>query len=237
MCAMISIALVSSFLGLASIHNPPLDIMRTQILDSFFFLYKCGFLCTLSCPATCVCDIRCSTFSPLQTRSCDTVVSVTERSQTYSQSTVLTHTLQQKIAMAVTYVFKTSGLKAKKKIYSVSCRVFWSEAWPSKTEIWTMRLLHGNMCLHQALARPGGGGFTPVVSLLHGEHSSPSSCIPPLPPPLPLSLKSKTKPPHSLPGLEETNVLTVVIAWSTFRLLALVFYPVCGRVCMCSCIR
>lgn len=127
--------------------------------------------------------------------------------------------------------------KGKKKIYSVSCRVFWSEAWPSKTEIWTMRLLHGNMCLHQALARPGGGGFTPVVSLLHGEHSSPSSCIPPLPPPLPLSLKSKTKPPHSLPGLEETNVLTVVIAWSTFRLLALVFYPVCGRVCMCSCIR
>lgn len=125
----------------------------------------------------------------------------------------------------------------KKKIYSVSCRVFWSEAWSSKTEIWTMRLLHGNMCLHQALARPGGGGFTPVVSLLHGEHSSPSSCIPPLPPPLPLSLKSKTKPLHSLPGLEETNVLTVVIAWSTFRLLALVFYPVCGRVCMCSCIR
>lgn len=74
------------------------------------------------------------------------------------------------------------------------------EAWPSKTEIWTMRLLHGNMCLHQALARPGGGGFTPIVSLLHDEHSSPSSCIPPLPPPLPLSLKSKTKPPHSLPG-------------------------------------
>lgn len=115
MCAMISVALVSSFLGLASIHNPPLGHMRTQILDSFFFLYKCGFLCTLSCPATCIRGTRCSTFSPLQTRSCDTVVSVAERSQTYSQSTVLTHTLQQKIAMAVTYVFKTSGLKAKKK--------------------------------------------------------------------------------------------------------------------------
>lgn len=31
----------------------------------------------------------------------------------------------KKIAMVVTYVFKTSGLKAK-KIYSVSSRVFWS---------------------------------------------------------------------------------------------------------------
>lgn len=57
--------------------------------------------------------------------SCGTVVSVAEGSQTYSQSTVLTHALQQKIAMVVTYVFKTSGLKAK-KIYSVSSRVFWS---------------------------------------------------------------------------------------------------------------
>lgn len=115
MCAMISIAPVSSFLGLASIHNPPprFDIMCTQILDSFFFLYKCGFLCPLSCPATCVCGTRCSTFSPLRTWSCGTVVSVAEGSQTYSQSTVLTHAPQQKIALVVTYVFKTSGLKAK----------------------------------------------------------------------------------------------------------------------------
>lgn len=44
-----------------------------------------------------------------------------ERSQTYSQSTVLTHTLQQKIAMAVTHVFKTSGLKAKKKKKNLQC--------------------------------------------------------------------------------------------------------------------
>lgn len=61
-------------------------------------------------------------------------------------------TLQKKIVMVVTYVFQTSGLKAKKKkkkIYSVSSHVFWSEAWQSKTEIWTMRLLHGDMCLRQ----------------------------------------------------------------------------------------
>lgn len=200
LCALISMALVSSFLGLASIHSPPpLDIMRTQILDSFFFLYKCGFLWPLSCPATCVCGTRCSTFSPLQTWSCGTVVSVAERSQTYSQSTVLTHALQQKIAMVVTYVFKTSGLKAKNLQCFFPCFLIRRHD-QARLRSDPMRLLHGNMCLHEALARPGGGGFTPVVSLLHDGHSSPSSCIPPLPPPLPLSLKSKTKPPHSLPG-------------------------------------
>lgn len=132
--------------------------------------------------------------------SCGTVVSVAEGSQTYSQSTVLTHALQQKNSYGCNICIQDLWFEGKKKS-TVFLPVFSDpEAWPSKTEIWTMRLLHGNMCLHQALARPGGGGFTPVVSLLHDEHSSPSSCIPPPPPPLPLSLKSKTKPPHSLPG-------------------------------------
>lgn len=131
MCAMILMALVSSFLGVAAIHAfspltysaPRFWILFLSLCFFFLFPFLHTTLCTLSCLATCVSGTIWSTFSPLQTWSCDTIVSVAERSQTYSPSTVLTlFRKKKKIAMVVTYVFQTSGLKAK--IYSVSSHVF-----------------------------------------------------------------------------------------------------------------
>lgn len=102
------------------------------------------------------------------------------------------HTLQKKkkIAMVVTYVFQTSGLKAK--IYSVSSHVFWSEAWQSKTEIQTMRLLHGNVCLRQALAGPREEvlRLLSLCCMMNTHHFPPVSCL--LPPPLSLENWNKT---------------------------------------------
>lgn len=50
-----------------------------------------------------------------------------------------------------------------------------------------------------------GGGFTPVVCLLHDKHSSPFSCILPLASSSPSPLKSETKPPTSPTQLEENQ--------------------------------
>lgn len=47
MCAMILMALVSSFLGVVSIYTPPFDIKCTPILNIF---YRCVFLSFAPCP-------------------------------------------------------------------------------------------------------------------------------------------------------------------------------------------
>lgn len=87
--------------------------------------------------------------SPLNMILWHNFVSCRKEPDLFSKHCAQTLQKKNKIAMVVTYVFQTSGLKAKKKKSSVSSHVFWSEAWQSKTEIWTMRLLHGDICLRQ----------------------------------------------------------------------------------------
>lgn len=163
----------------------------------FFFLFPFlhTTLCTLSCLATCVSGTIWSTFSPLQTWSCDTIVSVAERSQTYSPSTVLT-------------------LFRKKKKNSYGCNICIPDLWfeGKNLQCFFPCFLIGGMTKQDwnpnyaspawqrvspsGPSRAQGGGFTPVVSLLHDEHTSLSSCILP---PASSSKFGKLKQNHHIP--------------------------------------
>lgn len=90
---------------------------------------------------------------------------------------VLCSHFSTKIAILVTYIFPSSDLKAK--IYCVSSHVFWSEAWKSKAEIWTVCLLHGNTRLCEALARPGEGVWLllSLCCMMNTHHLPPVSCL------------------------------------------------------------
>lgn len=101
---------------------------------------------------------------------------IAERSQTCSQRTVFT--LFSKNSDGCNICIPFLGFEGT--IYSVSSLLFWSGAWKTKIEIWTMSLLHGNiMCVTvRPSTSPPKGGFITVVSMLHDKHSSSSSCSP-----------------------------------------------------------
>lgn len=136
-------------------HAPPWHTAHPGF--EYFFFYRCGFpFCTepfAPCPVMLLWFAFQDTvpFLPFKhdpvTQFCQL-----QKGARLILKALCSNSSKKKIVMVVTYVFQTSGLKAKKKkkkIYSVSSHVFWSEAWQSKTEIWTMRLLHGDMCLRQ----------------------------------------------------------------------------------------
>lgn len=141
--------------ALPSFTHTPFDIQRTQVLNTFFFT-DVVFLFAhnpLHPVPSCYFDL-CFKIqylsSPLNMILWHNFVSCRKEPDLFSKHCAQTLQKKNKIAMVVTYVFQTSGLKAKKKKKSsVSSHVFWSEAWQSKTEIWTMRLLHGDICLRQ----------------------------------------------------------------------------------------
>lgn len=81
--------------------------------------------------------------------------------------------------MVVTYVFQTSGLKAKKKKKSTVFLPMFSDRRHDKARL-KSELCVSCMatCVSVSPSKARGGGFTPVVSLLHAKHRSPSSLYP-----------------------------------------------------------
>lgn len=214
---MMLMALLSSFLGVAIAHTHPLwhTAHRTQVLNTFFFI-DVVFLFAhdpLHPVPSCYFDLRFEIqylFSPSPNMILwHSSVSPRKEPDLFSKHCAQTLQRKKKKAMVVTYVFQTSGLKAKKK-KTTKTTVFlpmFSDRRHDKARLKSeLSVSCMATCVSVSPSKAWGGGFTPVVSLLHAKHSSPSSLypasclLPPPPLPLPLSLKSKTKLPHSLPS-------------------------------------
>ena len=135
-----------------------------------------------------------------------------ERSQTYCQRTMFTPFSRNSDGCNICIPF----LGFEGTICSVSSLLFWSGAWKTTTEIWTVSLLHGNIMYVtvRPTGQPWAGGFITVVSVLHDKHSSsPPVVLPHIH--FTLRLKSKTTPhtpPRFLPAIRRR--LTFWQLWS-----------------------
>jgi hypothetical protein len=133
-------------------------------------------LWTLSCPpVTCFCYTRkmWHLFSSLNMVQCHGGIS--DHQQTCSQSTVFT--LFSKNSYGCNICIPFLWFESK----NLQCFFTSFLIGGMKKQDWNLNYASPAwqhiVCLHQALGKPRKGSFTLVVSLLHDEHSSPSSCI------------------------------------------------------------
>lgn len=198
----------------------------------WFFSLIHTTLWTLSCPpVTRFCCIRCSTFSPFWTWSSDAAASVAERSQTCSQSTVFTLSSKNSYGCNICIPFLWFEGKTLQCFFTYFLIGGMTKA-RLKSELWVSCMA----TFRVSSSGPGPALERALLLLLClccmiTTHHLPPVVLPPAP--APWRLKSKTEP-HFLPQLEEKYRSDSVIAWSTFRFLALVFYLVCGCVFVCA---